>query len=868
MGIIFGLDDNSRIRNEKYQTVKEDVVENTDVCIIGSGAAGAVLAKELVEAGLRVVLLEKGGYYEGKDMNQRDADMLPLLWKNSGFNFDDNLKIAIAQGSCLGGSTIINDAVCFDPPQRVREEWKSMGVNFSDDEWSEHAKRVNQILSVSEVADTELNRNNLMLREGAEKLNFSDHRKNHRNCINCMQCGFCHLGCHYETKQNVLVTYLHRALAGEDSMLHIYCNCDANVISYTDGNSIQSTVNGVEGDFVGPDGVKSYRIRINSKIVITSAGTIASSKLLLQNGIAQKTAGRGLCLHPAPFMMGDFDYEIKGNQGIPMAYTVHDFGVTRTSDKTRKDWNFDDGGEFLIESIFLPILQFSISIPAGPGEHQQLLERFNNYAMAGLLIRDGNNGRVSLTPTGRTSITYDLGQKELKSMAKGMEILAKMWFALGAKQIVSSHRNLMILKNEKDIPKLVDKVLNDHKNLLLGSAHPQSGNRIGPSPDISVVDSDCKVYGFKNLFVCDASVFPTAVGVNPQVTIMTVASIIASRIKRDWNAKYATIQITNNNLGKTGSLLQPMYLLKSNLSDLFDSIQTKFGASMLVNSASNMPDDTNWSIDLNTLEITNNTHWKGIYPRDHDLENLINIYAGGFWKRFSKSGTEIDGITHPFEATGVNAKNRPIDTKLEGFGNVILLEYTEPPYDRFYDVLKFADENTILGKAFSAKPVPGREMMTFSMTRKYPFEFMTEDDHEILYSKSVKPALKDMVGIWEGYLVSDSTWSDVVFKFRYYFDDSTLKNDYLFGGVLLGTATALDKDDHLEMHDLTGQMFHDEIRQVNSDTMIGRYYSEENSLARWLENGPSFIHLDKGRSSFYLPYILKRIGKESAYKIW
>jgi choline dehydrogenase-like flavoprotein len=170
MGIIYGIEELPD-RHEKYELVKNDVVENdVDVCVIGSGAAGAVLAKELVESGKKVVLLEIGGYYEGKDMNQREVDMMPLLWKNAGFNFVDSLRIAVAQGSCLGGSTIINDAVCFDTPSRIREEWsRRFGVNFSDDEWSYHLKRVNSILHVTEVADVELNRNNLMLKVGAEK---------------------------------------------------------------------------------------------------------------------------------------------------------------------------------------------------------------------------------------------------------------------------------------------------------------------------------------------------------------------------------------------------------------------------------------------------------------------------------------------------------------------------------------------------------------------------------------------------------------------------------------------------------------------------------------------------------------------------
>ncbi|HEY7080812.1 MAG TPA: GMC family oxidoreductase [Nitrososphaeraceae archaeon] len=879
MGIVYGLDELSD-RHEKYELVKNDIVENVDVCIIGSGAAGAVLAKELVDAGKKAVLIEKGGYHEGKDMNQREVDMMPLLWNNAGFNFVDSLRIAVAQGCCLGGSTIINDAVCFNTPLRVREEWNKHGVNFSDDEWLEHLQRVNHNLHVTKVSDYELNRNNLMLKKGAETIGLREHWNNSRNCVNCMQCGFCHIGCHYETKQNVLVTYIHEALKKPDSDMKIYCNCSIENIVYSKG-----IVEGIEGYFLSIDGKRKYRIRINAKLVIISAGAIASSKLLLQNKIASATAGIGLCLHPGIEVIGDFDYEIKGNEGIPMAYTVHDFGVTRSSDQTRKEYNFNDGGEFLIESIFLPLFQFSLALSgSGISEHRRLIERFNNYAMAGIVVRDDNIGRVTLTSTGRASITYEPGEKELKILAKGVEVMGKMWFALGARKIIISHRGLSSIDHEEDISKLVDEILNDPKNLLLGSAHPQSGNKIGTSEADSVVDSDCKVHGFKNLFVCDASVFPTSVGVNPQITVMTVASIVASRIIKDWENKYANISLTDN-LGLTCAITQPMYCLRTNLSELFDSINTQLDSKMLVNSANDKADEaTNWKFDPQTLMISNNSHWKGIYPRDtDDIRNTLTLYFGGFWKRFSantgpsSTAKEITGITHPFEVP-VFAGNKATDIELDGFGRVVLLEYLDPPYNLFYDVLKIVDENTILGKAFFGKPTRGREMLTFSMSRKYPFEFMTEEDHEVLYSKMKKPTLQSMVGIWEGRLVSDSTWSDPVFRFKYYFDSGkheersttisspTLKNDYLFGNIIAGTAIVSENEVHVEMQDETGGIFHDEIRQINDDILIGKYYSQQNFLFRWLPQGLSFLHIDKSKPSGYLPYILRRIGKETAFR--
>lgn len=858
MGVIYGIEKLVQ-RNEKYELVENDIVEFADVCIIGSGAAGAVLAKELVETGKRVILLERGGYHEGKDMNQRDADMIPLLWKNSGFNFDDTLRIAIAQGCCLGGSTIINDAVCFEIPARVKNEWKSLGVNFEEQEWSSHSDRVKNILHVSEVTEDELNRNNKMLREGAKKLGLKDHRKNYRNCINCMQCGFCHLGCHYETKQNVLVTYIHQALQA-DSNMKVYCNCKVEKIDYAG-----DTVQGIEGDFINIDGTKSFRIRVNSKIVIISAGAIASTKILLMNGISQSTSGKGLCLHPGIQVIGDFDYEIKGNQGIPMAYTVHDFGVTRNTEESVTNSNYD-GSEFLLESIFLPLTQFSIALSgSGIWEHRRLIQRFNNYSMAGIVVRDGNLGNVSLTTTERASVNYEPGIKELKALAKGTELLANMWFALGASKVIIPHRGLSSISLKEDIPKLMDKIINDPKNLLLGSAHPQSGNKIGTSADDSVVDSDCKVHGFKNLFVCDASVFPTAVGVNPQITVMTVASIIASRITRDWNSKYSNIEIASN-MGRTCDISQPMYCLRNNLTQMFSSAQQASNSlDILVNSLTEKLDDDSWIFDPASMTVTNKSHWKGMFPRDADIANTLVLYSGGFWKRFNKVGDEITGITHPYEVD-VRARNKAQEKEIPGFGKVILLEYLDPIYNQFYDVLKVIDEDTILGKAFFITPIPGREMLTFSMSRKYPFEFMDEEDHEMLYNKMKKPNLESMVGVWKGQLVSDSTWTEPIFRFRYFLDsEGKLKNDYLFSRLISGIAVVEEKEDHLEMYDATGR-FHDELRQVNEDTIIGKYYSSPNVLFNWLPPNLSFIHVDKSRSSIYLPYVLKRVGKESAFR--
>jgi len=846
-------------RKEKYRILDNDIVENVDVCIIGSGAAGSVLAKELIEKGKTVVLLERGGYFEGKDMNQREQDMMPLLWKNGGFNFNDDLNVVIAQGTCLGGSTVINDAVCFDPPERVKNEWAKLGVNFTSKEWAEHTKKVNEILHVSEVTDEEINRNNLMLIKGAKKLGLKDHRKNRRNCLNCMQCGFCHLGCHYETKQDVLQTYIHQALKHSNKKFRIYCNCYVDKIVHKDG-----LVQGIEGTFQNSLGENTFKIRVNSKIVIVSAGAIASSKLLLRNNISQNTSGKDVSLHPAPLVIGDFDLEIKGYEGVPMAYTIHDFGVTRKSEKTIKKHNYT-GGEFLIEGIFLPILQFSMGLSVSPADHGELIQRYNNLTAAGILTRDGNNGRVYLTSTGRVSISYSLSKEDAITIAKGMELISNMWFSLGARRVITTMKSMPIITSKDDVPKLVQRVISHPEELRLGSAHPQGGNKIGKDLKSSVVDSDCKVHGFENLFVCDASVFPTSIGVNPQITIMVVASIIANRISLNWE-EYEKIKIPNS-LGSTCSIKQPMFCLRDDLSELFYSVESKFDEKMLENSKNDKADNTNWSFDLENLMITNNTHWKGFFPRNDDIPSIMTLYFGGFWKRFTKtSDSKIKGQTHPFE-TNVYASNKAYSKKLPKFGKVIMLDYTEPGYNLFHDVLKFVDKDTILGQAFFNSPQKGREMLTFAMARKYPLEFITEEDHDRIYEKMEKPNLESMVGIWEGKLVSDSALSPVVFRFRFFFDNGKLKNHYLFGNTLSGTAILTEKSDHVRMDDET-EIFHDEIRKVNDDILIGRYFSPTNEILQYLPRDFLFMHSDPNSPRFYLQYILKRVGRESAYREW
>ncbi len=813
-------------RRECYKIINTDVTCNVDVCVIGSGAAGAILGAKLAQSGMSVVVLERGPYYDGESMNQREADMIPLLWKNAGANFTSNLRIAIAQGSCLGGSTVINDAVCFRIPHLVVEQWEKMGVTISKAEWDKANDEVSNRINVQEVTEEELNVNAKKLREACKKyLNDGKpivHTNNHRNCgpslsdnslKSCVKCGFCHLGCHYDTKQSMLVTYIHDALNDDKADYNAYCNCRVDSITHDNG-----IATGVNGTFIDSKGSEAYRIRVNAKAVIVSAGAIASSNLLQKSSIGGEKTGKGLALHPAPFVMGLFEEEIFGNRGIPMSYTCHEFGVTNEVEK----------GGFLIESIFLPVFQMALAIPTLGSDHNRMMQNYNRYTMAGILSRDESVGKVLISYSGNPKVVYNLSDQTIEDMARGMGILAKMWFSIGAKSVITSHRDVPEIGTKADIPKLKDAVRENPDNLMLGSAHPQGGNRMGNNEKECVVDSDCKVFGFDNLYVCDASVFPTALGVNPQLTVMALAAITADKIIKNWRDRHIL-----ENYGTTCHLTQPRYCKTEQLSEKFAVVEHKEN---LFRSLANSDDkkiiiDKNWKFDPNGLKIYNNLYWKGFYGRDNDLMTNALRYFGGFYKRFRQvDNGRMEGTTHPFETQVVNAKNIATQKYVPGYGKVIHLEYTEFPYSTAYDLLKIVDENTIIGKAFLGPFAKGRELFSFSMSRVYDVNFLTEEDLLTLFHSdqlSHKPSEKELVGTWEGMLVSDSSLSPRSQIFYFNYEDGEIDMRYSFANMLTGRSDVLTEGSVLRLDDPTP--FHDEIRMVTPEFAVGVWMSEWSS---------------------------------------
>ncbi|MDH3765392.1 MAG: GMC family oxidoreductase, partial [Nitrosopumilus sp.] len=418
---------------------------------------------------------------------------------------------------------------------------------------------------------------------------------------------------------------------------------------------------------------------------------------------------------------------------------------------------------------------------------------------------------------------YELTNDTIDDMARGMGILARMWFEIGADYVIGSHSDVTEIRSAQEIPKLEKAVRDNPDGLRVGSAHPQGGNKMGDDPEKAVVDSNCKVFGFKNLYCSDASVFPTSLGVNPQLTVMALGALTADKIIANWPSD---ITVTDS-LGNTCDLSQPENCLTETLGEMF--AVTEHRPEMfekLENSESNeiIPGE-NWQFDKDTLKISNNLYWKGFYGRNADVMTTGLRAFGGFYKRFKKLTSEsFSGVTKPFNVP-VFAKSLAKEKDLAGHGKIIHLEYEDAPFNQAYDILKMVDENNILGKAFMGKYGRGQLLFDFSMSKVYHINFMGEEDLATLFYNdeySHTPTKDEMIGKWEGMLVSDSfvTPRSQVFDFDY--DGSEeYQMHYNFLNMLQGYSEVSSNEDLFRFDDFTP--FHDELRMIRPDVVVGKW---------------------------------------------
>jgi len=482
-----------------------------DVLVIGSGAAGAVVAYELSRAGAKVVVLEAGPYIPSSAFQEHAPTALATLYQDSGNQMNTTGDLAILQGRCIGGSTVVNAAACFRTPNQVLEHWAERhGLsNLSPEALAPFFERVERNLSVHQNEPFEVNYNGRLLIEGAKKLGIPAAPIS-RNMKSCALSGHCISGCKTDRKQSMLVTYLPWA-----SELGAMILSGTRAETFEVHNRRVTAVHAVASDASG----RTRPVRVEAGIVIVAAGAVQTPLLFQKNKLGNSSGQVGLnfACHPSLAVFGEHDDDVYAWVGATLSAQAGEI-------------DHPLGGGYLLEAGMVGPVITSVWIDGGVGrDFVEFMERSKKYQAAVTLIHDHNVGRVYLDGK-RKRIEYDLDDRDFESMREALRGTAKIYFAAGARRVYLPTSRRTTIEAADQVDSVINGLRNGKHMYRLTSYHPQGTMRMGADPATSVVAPDGLCHDLDNVYVPDASLFPSSLLVNPQITVYTMASYISERI--------------------------------------------------------------------------------------------------------------------------------------------------------------------------------------------------------------------------------------------------------------------------------------------------------------------------------------------------
>jgi choline dehydrogenase-like flavoprotein len=179
----------------------------------------------------------------------------------------------------------------------------------------------------------------------------------------------------------------------------------------------------------------------------------------------------------------------------------------------------------MLEGVTLPPSVFAVSLPWGGKRHTAAMRRYPYFGTFGSMISEHDSvGKVMAGPSARQPLTfYHLGSEDLDRLKVSILLMAEIWFAAGAKRVHTPIDGFKDMTGPRDLRRLARTRLKRASIYGLSAYHPMGTCAMGTDPEWSVVQPSGETWDVENLFICDASVLPTSLGVNPQLTIMAVA---------------------------------------------------------------------------------------------------------------------------------------------------------------------------------------------------------------------------------------------------------------------------------------------------------------------------------------------------------
>ncbi|MDQ3370312.1 MAG: GMC family oxidoreductase N-terminal domain-containing protein [Myxococcota bacterium] len=492
------------LRDRVHAQLAGDLAVECDVVVIGTGAGGAVVGRELAEAGLAVVFVEEGRYYDRTDFTGRSLEMQQKLYRRGGSTFSvGNVAIPIPLGMSVGGTTTVNSGTCYRTPERILHEWATdLGLtDLAPDAMGGYFEQVERVLQVEAARAELLGGNGRVIARGCEALGFTQHRPLKRNAPACDGQGVCCFGCPTDAKRSTNVSYIPMALR-------------AGAELFTGAKVTRILVEGGRARGVVAATADGRSLTVRSRAVVVACGAILTPLLLARQGLGARSGqlGKNLSIHPAAGALAEFDEQILAWKGIPQGYAIEDL--------------HDEG--ILFEGAAVPLeMSMSVTQLIGP-ELIRLAESFDHVASFGFMIEDTSHGSVREV-RGQPVIQYWLTEQDVSHVKRALDVLAQIFFAGGARRVHTPINGFDVLESPDDLAKLRRATLRPW-DLDLSAYHPLGTARMGMDPASSVIGPDHQVHDTAGLYVVDGSAVPTSLGVNPQITIMALATRAAEHI--------------------------------------------------------------------------------------------------------------------------------------------------------------------------------------------------------------------------------------------------------------------------------------------------------------------------------------------------
>jgi len=510
--------------------VDRETTIGTDLAVIGSGAGGAVIAATAAKAGHRVLVIESGSLQTPETFTQRELPATDSMFERHGLMTSRDFGFGVLQGRTVGGGTAINWMTCLRPPKFTLEEWERVhgipgvaGPGFQaaiDEVWTRLGVNTEEaVLTPTSEA----------LRRGCEALgytlgvDFHVTPKNAKGCGN--RCDYCSFGCVYSARQSTLVTYLPDAQRAGAKFLF---DTEARALLLKEG-----AVAGLEA--VHRRDGKEIPVKVKARAVVLAAGAIHTPAILLRSGIRDPGVGHGIRFDPTTAVGGVYDRPIRMWAGVPQ--TIH---VDR--------WLPMNGNHgFWLETVPAHPGLTALGFPwRGGRAHKEVMREYPRIAANIILVRDRSAGRVTIDRQGHPVITYRMSRGDRGTMMRGIVESARIHIAAGARGVWSLHTESCEIPLREgriapaELDGFADRVarLGIRPNALaLFTAHAMGSVPMGASERRPTKPTG-ELRGVRNLFIGDGSALPSAVGVNPMITIMAMARRTADFVVQALRLEY------------------------------------------------------------------------------------------------------------------------------------------------------------------------------------------------------------------------------------------------------------------------------------------------------------------------------------------